>query len=236
MLKILNERTCLSDIREINQLGIVRFEKYFGNHKRSQDLFMLKYESDIYDPKKWNLVSNQDNINLYTSEVADSSYLALKAESEVNCNIHNAIDFLRNINNITTYNHTINSTELIKKFSQNMLLYKTNTVKMYGISARDFILFHNHHFNKEENSHYIFSLSVDNESINKKYKKDNNNVRGEIIISGHYLQELDENKCKIALITHVELNGSIPSIAINNLIHNDTVVIFKNLIKKLEEK
>ncbi len=197
---------------------------------------MLKYESDIYEPKKWNLISNQDKINLYTSEVAESSYLALKAETEVNCNIHDAIDFLRNINNITSYNHTIDSTELIKKFSQHMLLYKTNTVKMHGINSRDFILFHNHQFNKEENAHYIFSLSVDNESINKKYKKDNKHVRGEIMISGHKLKEIDENKCKIELITHVELNGFIPTIAINTLIHNDTIVIFKKLIKKLEGK
>lgn len=236
MLKILNEKTSLSDIREINQLGIVRFEKYFGNHKRSQDFFMLKYESDMYYPKKWSLISNQDNIKLYTSEVADSSYLALKAETEIHCNIQDAIEFLRNINNITSYNHTIENIELIKKFSQHMLLYKTNTVKMYGVSARDFILFHNHHYNKEENAHYIFSLSVDNESINKKYKKNNHNVRGEIMISGHYLQEIDENKCKIVLINHVELNGSIPTIAINNLIHNDTIGIFKKLIKKLEGK
>lgn len=236
MLKILNEKTCLSDIREINQLGIVRFEKYFGNHKMSQDLFMLKYESDIYHPKKWSLISNQDNIHLYTSEVADSKYLALKAETEIQCNIQDAIEFLRNINNITSYNHTIENIELIKKFSQHMLLYKTNTVKMYGVSARDFILFHNHHHNKEENAHYIFSLSVDNESINKKYKKNNHNVRGEIMITGHYLQEIDENKCKIVLINHVELNGSIPTIAINNLIHHDTIVIFKKLIKKLEGK
>lgn len=236
MLKILNEKTSLSDIREINQLGIVRFEKYFGNHKRSEELFMLKYESDMYYPKKWSLISNQDNIKLYTSEVADSSYLALKAETEIQCNIQDALDFLRNINNITSYNHTIDNIEPIKKLSQHMLLYKTNTVKMYGISARDFILFHNHHYNKQENAHYIFSLSVDNESINKKYKKDNKHVRGEIMISGHYLQEIDENKCKIALITHVELNGFIPTIAINTLIHNDTIVIFKKLIKKLEGK
>ena len=56
------------------------------------------------------------------------------------------------------------------------------------------------------------------------------------MISGHYLQEIDENKCKIALINHVELNGSIQTIAINNLIHNDTIGIFKKLIKKLEGK
>lgn len=236
MLKILNERSDLNDVNEINKLGVVRFEKYYGNYTPSTDITMLKYESDIYVPKNWVLISNKDNIKLFTSEVVDSNYVALKTETECRCNVKDAISFLSDVENIPHYNHTIDKVEIVKKMTGNNCIYKTTSMKLYGITVRDFILFNNIYYNKREDAHYVFSLSVNNDSINKKYKTLNDNVRGEIKITGYYLKQLNDNKCKISMVSHIELNGLIPTIAINNLIHNDTINIVKKIINKLEGK
>jgi hypothetical protein len=236
MLKILNEKTCLNDVNEINKLGITRFEKYCGNHKQCLDISMLKYESDVYKPIQWNIISNKNNIILCTSDVLESNYLAIKGEIEINCNLHDAIEFLSNINKIKEYNHTIENIELIKQFTDKMCIYKTTSINLYGVKARDFILFNNCYYNKNEDSHYIFSLSVNNDSINKKFKSKKDSVRGEIIITGFYIKKIDNNKCKIIMINHLELNGSIPSIAINNLIHGDTIKVLENIRNILHVK
>ena len=229
MLKILNEKNCLNDVNEINKLGITRFEKYCGNHTPSLDITMLKYESDVYIPIKWNVVNNKDNIILSTSEVVDSNYLAIKAETDIKANVHDIVEFLSNINKITTYNHTIEDVQLIKRFTDKMCIYKTTSMQLYGVQAREFILFNNYYYNQEEEAQYIFSLSVNNDSINKKCKSKKEIVRGEIIITGFYVKKMDNNKCKIIMINHIELNGSIPSIAINNLIHSDTIKVLNNI-------
>jgi len=229
MLKILNEKTCLNDVNEINKLGITRFEKYCGNHKQCLDISMLKYESDVYVPIQWNIISNNDNIVLYTSEVIDSNYIAIKAETEINCNINDAVEFLSDIYKIKEYNHTIEDVELIKQFKDKMCIYKTTSINLYGVKARDFILFNNNYYNNNEDAHYIFSLSVNNDSINKKFKSKKDTVRGEIIITGFYVKKIDVNKCKLIVVNHIELNGSLPSIAINNLIHGDTIKVLENI-------
>ena len=236
MLKILNEKTCLNDINEINKLGITRFEKYYGNHKQSLDISMLKYESDVYKPIQWNIISNKDNIVLYTSEVIDSNYVAIKAETEINCNINDAVEFLSDIYKIKEYNHTIEDVELIKQFRDKMCIYKTTSINLYGVKARDFILFNNYYHNNNEDAHYIFSLSVNNDSINKKFKSKKETVRGEIIITGFYIKKIDIKKCKLIVVNHIELNGSLPSIAINNLIHGDTIKVLENIRNILHVK
>ena len=236
MLKILNEKTCLNDVNEINKLGITRFEKYCGNHKQCLDISMLKYESDVYVPIQWNIISNKDNIVLYTSEVVDSNYIAIKAETEINCNINDAVEFLSDIYKIKEYNHTIEDVELIKQFRDKMCIYKTTSINLYGVKARDFILFNNYYYNNNEDAHYIFSLSVNNDSINKKFKSKKDTVRGEIIITGFYVKKIDVNKCKLIVVNHIELNGSLPSIAINNLIHGDTIKVLENIRNILHVK
>ena len=96
------------------------------------------------------------------------------------------------------------------------------------------MLFHNLYYCKEEDAYYIYSTSINNESINKKYGNDDC-VRGNIIIAGFYIKEISQNKCHVTAISHIELNGNIPTIAINNLIDNDTVKILTKGIQEAEK-
>ena len=95
------------------------------------------------------------------------------------------------------------------------------------------MLFHNLHYCKDEDAYYIYSISINNESINNKYGgKDY--VRGNIIITGFYIKDIKPDKCHVTAISHVELNGNIPTIAINNLINDDTVKILTKGIQEAE--
>jgi hypothetical protein len=233
MLKILNETTCLNDTNEIEKLAIIRFEKYLGVFKPSNNLYNLKLESDVYEPKIWSEKKHCDNILMSTSEVANSYYVAFKLETQCNVNMTNVVEYLSNVENITSYNHTIDSCNIIKNFKNNCCIYRITTPKMYGVNNRDFILYNNV-YKLDDSTSYIYSISINNDSINKKYSK-KNYVRGEIIITGFKVKKLTMNSCYITLLSHIEVNGSIPSLAVNNLINNDTVKVFKTCIANIEQ-
>lgn len=233
MLRILNETTCLNDTNEIEKLAIVRFEKYLGIFKPSNDLYNLRFESDIYTPKLWTFKKECDNIKMNTSEVANSYYVAFKLEKLCNNNMANIVEYLSNIENITAYNHTIDSCNIIKKYKNNSCIYRITTPKLYGVNHRDFILYNNV-YKVDDSICYIYSISINNDSINKKYSK-KNYVRGEIIITGFKVEKLTMNSCYITLLSHIEVNGSIPSLAVNNLINDDTVKVFKTCIANAEQ-
>ncbi len=235
MLRILNETTNLNDINDINLLGKIRFEKYSGFFKPTNNIKFLTFENDIYVPKEWKYQSEKYNIILSTSTVINSNYVAFKMETTCSCNINKAVEYLSNVENIPSYNHTTESTKIIKKFSDNNVIYRLVAPSIYGVASRDFILCNNVNYNETDNSYYIYSLSVDNDSINKRFSKNNKHVRGNIIITGYYLKPISEDVCIIKCISHIEVNGVIPTIAVNNLINEDTLKVFKSVLENISK-
>lgn len=234
MLKILNEVINLNDSVEINKLALIRIRRFLGNYKSNNNINQLKLESDVYYPLQWNKKIDKPDILMMTSDVNGSDYIASKIEKICNNNAKNVATYLSSIKDIPNYNHTIESAKIIKNIKDIGTIYRLRSTKLYGVSPREFMLFHNLHYCKDEDAYYIYSISINNESINKKYGNDDC-VRGNIIITGFYIKEISQNKCHVTAISHVELNGNIPTIAINNLIDNDTVKILTKGIQEAEK-
>lgn len=235
MLRILNETTNLNDINDINLLGKIRFEKYFGSFKPTNNIKFLTIENDIYVPKDWNYQCEKYNIKLSTSSVINSNYVAFRLESICSCNINKAVEYLSNVENIPHYNHTVESIKIIKTFTDQNLIYRLIAPSIYGVASRDFILCSNVIYNENDSSYYIYSLSVNNDSINKRFSKNNKHVRGNIIVTGYYIKHISEDVCTISSISHIEVNGVLPTIAVNNLINDDTLKVFKKVIENISE-
>ena len=129
--------------------------------------------------------------------------------------------------------HIENKFAMLKKYSEKSAIYRLIAPSIYSVASRDFILCTNVIYNENDSSYYIYSLSVNNDSINKRFAKNNNHVRGNIIISGYYIRPIDDKQCIISSISHIEVNGVLPTIAVNNLINEDTLKVFKTVIEHI---
>jgi hypothetical protein len=92
------------------------------------------------------------------------------------------------------------------------------------ISNRDFILVRK--FVIEKNAIIFVAKSV-NPSEKEFQIVDPKCVRGECIMSGHYIEILENNKCRDTYYSHVNLNGWIPTWAFNQVSSDQALVPLK---------
>jgi len=120
--------------------------------------------------------------------------------------------------------------KVIDKNSEYSLLYSKYSPGLM-MAYRDYITVRK--IVREKKRIYIASKSV--KPTDKQFQiEDKDTVRGEIYFSCHCIEILDTSKCKDTFISHMNLNGWIPTGAYNKLSSDQVLVPVKvsNLIKK----
>jgi hypothetical protein len=227
MLRLLNSDVYLENVEEIKTLALLRIKRYLNLYNNSNHYQIIKLESDIYIPEKWEFQKEIDTCTLYTSVVPDSDYLAIWAETEVKCSVSNARKYLFDCSKVPDYNLISDKKggEILTSYSKQFKYIHYASKNIYGISPRHFFVY-NGYKKQEDGSEIIYSISSDEEI------KDG--ITAKVICSGYHIIPLTNDCVKIIMIYHSELGGLVPSVAVNTMTHDDTIKILYNIKKNLE--
>lgn len=227
MLKILNDTIQLENTDDVITLGRMRLMRYLGIWTNTNLPQNIKLEADIYCPKKWDFQKSKNEVSLSTTEVPGTTYNALFVESEINCSVKDARKLLMDCTKITQYNPIVDNSKLIQSLNKQSKKIEFTTKALCGTSPRYFHVY-NSYFKLRDGSELISAVSTPSDKIPDNY------VEAMVIASGYHIIPIMENKIRLIMIYHTELGGFIPSIAINNLIHNDSIKIVENIRDILE--
>lgn len=196
-------------------------------------IFLLLFGSLIMMPvmaqKEWTLVSNENWIRIYKSDMSASNYKRIKVECTVDGTIDKLVRVLNDVNNHKTWIYNTKNSYVIKKLSATEYYYYTETSLPWPMQNRDAVV------------HIKFQRDNDNRSLNiVAYGEPgylpivNGKVRVPRSANSWQVTVPEPNKLKIVYIFEAEPGGQLPPWLVNTFVNKGPYESFRKLASLLK--
>jgi len=102
-------------------------------------MFLLVLGRSVLGQDKWELKSDKHGIFIYTRDLADSKFKAIKVECELDATLSQLVAVLLDVNSGADWVYSTKSSVLLKKLSPSELYYYSEVRVPWPASNRDFI-------------------------------------------------------------------------------------------------
>lgn len=179
--------------------------------------------------KDWTLVSNEDWIRIYKSDMSNSNYKRVKVECTVNGTIDKLVQVLNDVNNHKNWIYNTKDAHMIKRVSNNEYYYYTETTLPWPMQNRDAVV------------HIKFQRDNNNRSLNiiaygepDYMPAVSGKVRVPRSANSWQVTAIEPNKLQIVYIFEAEPGGHIPTWLVNSFVNKGPYESFRKLADLLK--
>jgi len=197
-------------------------------------LFLLITATAASAQTNWKLKSTSDGIKVYSSEVADSKFKALRVECNFQATLAQIVTVLLDVKTCTEWVYHTKSITLLKQPSPAEIYYYSEVSLPWPTSNRDFV------------AHLIVSqdeqtkvVTVDGPAVNGLVPLKDGIVRVTNSKGKWVITPLGKDEIKVEYTLHVDPAGSLPAWLVNMVASEGPTQSFKKLklqLKKPEYK
>ncbi|HLO82456.1 MAG TPA: START domain-containing protein [Chitinophagaceae bacterium] len=182
--------------------------------------------------KTWKLISEKDGIYVYTQNLENSKFKAVRAVCTVDCGITRLSYVLMDVSNTRDWVYATKVCKLLKKMSPTDIFYYSEVELPWPVSNRDFII---RITLTQDPKTKIARIVAEN---HPEYVPEKKNVVRIPKSSGNWiLTPLSDGRTKVEYIIHVDPGGSVPAWMVNMLADVGPHSSFSKLKKEvLKEK
>lgn len=193
-------------------------------------LFLFLIQVNVFGQSDWKLSTQKDGVKVYTLNLPDSKFKAIKVECEIDATQSQLVALLMDVNTSADWVYHTKSCTLIKQVSPSELYYYSEVNLPWPAANRDFV------------AHLIVSQNpetkvvvIDGPAVNGMVPVKNGIVRitnstGKWIITPDGI-----DKVKVEYTLHVEPGGSIPAWMANMFATQGPLEIFKKLKVQIQK-
>ncbi|OQR88663.1 hypothetical protein THRCLA_10174 [Thraustotheca clavata] len=174
---------------------------------------------------EWSFVRDEEGVAVYRGVVNDSAWNCIKAVMTVECS---AEDLAKQLNDPDQMSHFDEMTdncrviELLNPTGTSSIRY-VQAKPVFPTTARDFLVVTTEQ--REEDVIVIGTKSIKHDAV----PEDDAFVRAHTHVSGYIIRSMDEDRCQVTLIVHMDLCGYIPAYVINLLSVSSPVKLLHRL-------
>jgi len=203
--------------------------------KRTALYFFLLITSFIlagaaFGQKDWSLVSNGSWIQVYKSDMSNSSYKRIKVECTVEGTIDKLMQILNDVNNHKRWIYNTKNAYMIKKISPYEYYYYTETSLPWPMQNRDAVV--HIKFQKDNASRSLNIVAVGEpeylSAVNGKVRVPRSANTWQVTVP-------EPNKLHIVYIFEADPGGNIPSWLVNTFVNKGPYESFKKLAELLKD-
>jgi hypothetical protein len=196
-------------------------------------IFLLLIASLVVMPvmaqKEWDLVSNENWIRIYKSEMTASNYKRIKVECTVDGTIDKLVRILNDVSNHKNWIYNTKNAYLIKKVNASEYYYYTETALPWPMQNRDAVV------------HIKFQRDIANRALNiMAYGEPDymplvsGKVRVPRSANSWQVTVPEPNKLHIVYIFEAEPGGHIPPWLVNTFVNKGPYESFRKLAMLLK--
>jgi hypothetical protein len=177
---------------------------------------VLSVHSDSSELVSWVHRVNKKQIDVYSAKLSSSCWQLIKAETTIEATQQKIFDLLINDENIPIIDDMIDSVELLVRVDERTAVRRMKAKGVWPTDPRDFIVCTSWQA-LTDGSVVIVSRSASDDLRPQK----KGYVRGFVQVSGYRIEPLTSSvahsSCRVTLMAHTELGGSLPATVINLL-------------------
>ncbi len=178
----------------------------------------------------WKLEKDQQGIKVYSSEIRQSAFKAIKVECVLNGNYKKLVSILTNVPEMHKWIYKAKPARLIKQISPQEIIYHTETETPWPLSNRDAVI----HLKVNTDSLPKFLL-ISGRNENNLVAKTPGKVRVNYYKADWRVTMPTATTIKIHYIIELDPGGDIPGWISNSFISKGPFETFSNLAKKLKQ-
>jgi hypothetical protein len=193
-------------------------------------LFGLLLYGFAFPQRDWTLVSNENWIQIYKSDMSGSSYKRIKVECTIDGNLDKLVKILNDVNNHKSWIYNTKQAYILKRLNSNEYYYYTETTLPWPMQNRDAVV------------HIKFQRDVANQTLNIAAEGQPDympEVSGKVRVprSANTWQVTvpAPNKLHIIYIFEAEPGGHIPPWLVNTFVNKGPYESFRKLSELLKK-
>lgn len=180
--------------------------------------------------KPWKLISEKDGIYVYTQQLEDSKFKAVRAVCTVDCPVGRLAYVLMDVSNTKDWVYATKVCKLLKKMSPTDIFYYSEVELPWPVSNRDFII---RITLTQDPKTKIARIVAENHPDYVPEKK--NVVRIPKSAGNWILTPLADGRTKVEYVIHVDPGGSVPAWAVNMLADVGPYSSFRKLRQEVKK-
>lgn len=193
-------------------------------------LFGLLFSGFAFPQRDWTLVSNENWIQIYKSDMSGSNYKRIKVECTIDGNLDRLVKILNDVNNHRSWIYNTKQSYILKRVSNNEYYYYTETTLPWPMQNRDAVV------------HIKFQRDVASQTLNiaaegqPDYLPEvNGKVRVPKSANSWQVTVPAPNKLHIVYIFEAEPGGHIPPWLVNTFVNKGPYESFRKLSELLKK-
>jgi hypothetical protein len=193
-------------------------------------LFGLLLSGFAFPQRDWTLVSNENWIQIYKSDMSGSNYKRIKVECTIDGSLDKLVRILNDVNNHRNWIYNTKQSYILKRISTNEYYYYTETTLPWPMQNRDAIV------------HIKFQRDAANQTLNIAAEGQPDympEISGKVRVprSANTWQVTvpAPNKLHIVYIFEAEPGGHIPPWLVNTFVNKGPYESFRKLSELLKK-
>ena len=191
-------------------------------------LLSIQSAMAISDSNKWQLVKNDQGIQVFVTESDHSDIVKAKSSIEVNNSLSSVQALLDNVDTRHKWIPYLKKSQLIKYESDNESLEYSLFAAPWPASDRDFV--YRLRLTSSSESRKVYKMSSE---VSELMPVSSDAIRAVLFESIYTLTVIDENRTRIELTFHADLKGWIPTWIVNMVQQALPFKTLKNLKSEL---
>jgi START domain len=181
--------------------------------------------------KTWKLISQKDGIYVYTQDLEDSKFKAVRAVCTVDCGVAKLSYVLMDVSNTKDWVYATKVCTLLKKMSPTDIYYYSEVELPWPVSNRDFII---RITLTQDQKTKVARIIAEN---HPQYVSEKKNVIRIPKSAGNWtLTPMGQGRTKVEYVIHVDPGGSVPAWLVNMLADIGPYSSFTKLKKEVKKE
>lgn len=193
----------------------------------------LRLTSDSEPGVRLDFNKKEGPVELWKGSVTDSPWAILKATVTIRASLDTISTIVYDLNNITDIDEMVKVATVVEDISNDISIRHVSAKPVFPTTARDFVVCSTRTVLDERKSVVITTKSIEHPDVVPERRT---HVRANMHISGYLIEQLDDgsSSCKVTLICHTNLGGSVPSALINTFSTSAPLKLMQNMIRLSE--
>jgi hypothetical protein len=182
------------------------------------------------DKKEWTLKREKDGINIYSRPSDYSKFNDIRVDMDLTGTVEQLAGILLDINNYTNWVYATRSASVVRKLSENEVIYYAEVGTPWPATNRDYYADLKITFNPANHSMNVVSVGL------KDYEPEKKDLVRVPMSRGYWMVTTQsDRKIHLQYILQIDPGGSIPAWILNSFVTKAPIETFSKLKMKMED-